>query len=79
MSRIPTTAEVMDALRQAPNGMTTREVARHLGIAEVGKVSARLSRLGNWGTIDREQRTQWDPRGGPARWFIWKLKEGTHA
>ena len=45
---------IIGVLRFAPaEGLTTREVADKIGTAKLLTVSTRLSRLANWGRIDR--------------------------
>lgn len=64
----------MGVLRVEPAGLTTRQLAERIGSAKIDTVSFRLSRLADYGRIDKELYRRQEPVPGASRWYIWKHK-----
>lgn len=66
--------DIMRALRNAPEGLTTAEISKRINSQmPVASLSSKLSKLAQYGKIDRELK-RGDGRWMPPRWYVWKAK-----
>lgn len=72
------TDDLIGALRFAPDGLTTAELAARFG-ADPATLSMKLSRLANYGRIDRAFETRTRSGAAPQRWCRWSIREQARA
>lgn len=68
------TDAIIGLLRNSPDGVTSAEAAKRFGVP-LTTIGGRLSRLADYGVIEREWCRGAGPSGATRRWCRWKLRE----